>query len=269
MYRLGLLILLLGLAGPAYAETIRVGGLGAATKLLPVLFSGRGQQDDTRLKVIPSLGSSGGLRALSADALDMAISGRPLNSDELKQGMKVAAAIRTPFVLVTSHPKPNELKSTDIAAIFRAPRANWADGSLIRVIIRPKSDSDTPLLGAMFPGMVSAIEAARGRPDIAIAATDQDNLDAAARIDGSLAGSTLTQVKIELRNLRLIAIDRVAPSLKGLESGAYPFSKTIYFVLPAKAKPDAERLVSFIRSPAARDLLRETDNLIVPDPGVL
>jgi phosphate transport system substrate-binding protein len=121
----------------------------------------------------------------------------------------------------------------------------------------------------MFPGMVSAIEAARGRPDIAIAATDQDNLDAAGRIEGSLAGSTLTQVKTEQRNLRLIAIDGVAPSLPGLESGTYPFSKTIYFVLPAKAKPAAERLLSFIQSPAAQSLLRDTGNLIVANPGVL
>jgi phosphate transport system substrate-binding protein len=269
MYRHGLLILLLSLAGPASADAIRAGGLGAATKLLPVLFSGRVQQDDSRLEVIPSLGSSGGLRALSANAIDIAVSGRPLNADELKQGMRVVATIRTPFVLVTSHPKSDDFESTKIAEIFRAPRATWADGSRIRVILRPKSDSDTPLLSGMFPGMVSAIEAARARPDVSIAATDQDNLDAAERIEGSLAGSTLTQVKIEQRSLRLIAIDGVAPTLPGLESGTYPFSKQIHFVLPAKAKPDAERLVSFIQSQAGQDILRETGNLIVADPGVL
>ena len=67
----------------------------------------------------------------------MAVSGRPLSADELKQGLRVAATIRTPFVLVTSHPKPDDLESTKIAEIFSDPRATWADGSRIRVILLP------------------------------------------------------------------------------------------------------------------------------------
>jgi phosphate transport system substrate-binding protein len=262
-----LVMLLVVLVSPVSAEPLRAGGVGAATKLLPVLFAAFDRNQDIKLEVIPSLGSSGGLRALSENALDIAVSGRPLNSEELKQGMRVAAAVRTPFVLITSHPKPNGLRSTEIAEIFRAQKATWADGSLIRIILRPKSDSDTPILGGMFPAMVAAIEAARGRHDIPIAATDQDNADAAERMEGSLAGATLTQIKTEKRNLRLISIDGVAPSVEGLESGAYPFGKTIYFVLPAKSNPAAERFVAFIQSPTGQALLRETGNILVANPG--
>jgi phosphate transport system substrate-binding protein len=262
-----LAIVMLGLIGPANADTLRAGGLGAVTRLLPVLAAGFAAKQASALEVIPSLGSSGGLRALAEGALDIAVSGRPLNAGELKQGMRVVLAMRTPFVMVTSHPKPNGLNSAEIAEVFRAEKSTWADGSLIRVILRPKSDSDTPILGGMFPGMASALESARTRQDVTVAATDQDNADAAEQIPGSLTGSTLTQIKTEQRPLRLLSIDGVTPSLEALDSGAYPFSKTIYFILPAKNNPSAEAFVAFLRSPAGQAILHDGGNLVIPDSG--
>jgi phosphate transport system substrate-binding protein len=255
LYVLGIL-LLWGLMNPAAAETLRTGGVGAVTKLLPLLYEGFDRDAADKLEVIPGLGSSGGLRALAENALDFAVSGRPLNADELKEGLRVVAAVRTPFVLVTSHVKPNGLKSTEIADIFNAPKATWADGSIIRVIIRPRSDSDTTVLGGMFPGMVSALEAARARQDTTIAATDQDNADAAERIQGSLTGTTLTQMITERRDLRIMAIDAIAPGVEAMEAGTYPFTKTIYFVLPAKRNSLAERFIEFIQSPPGQAMLR-------------
>ena len=257
-----LLVVMLAFTTPVAAETLRAGGVGAATKLLPILFE---KFDDARTEVIPSLGSSGGLRALSEGALDLAVTGRPLTSDEIKQGLTIAAAFRTPFVLATSHPRPNGLKTADVAPIFSAPKALWADGSQIRIILRPKSDSDTMVLIALFPGMASALDAARARHDVPTAATDQDCLDAAENLQDSLAGSTLTQIKTEHRNLRLASIDGIAPSIEALENGSYPFSKTLYFVLPAQKKPDAERFIAFLRSPAGHAALRETG--IIATPG--
>jgi phosphate transport system substrate-binding protein len=249
-------ILLWGLMNPAGAETLRAGGVGAVTMLLPILYEEFDRDGANKLEVIPGMGSSGGLRALAESALDFAVSGRPLSANELKEGLRVVAAVRTPFVLVTSHAKPNDLKSTEIADIFKAPKAMWADGSVTRVILRPKSDSDTTVLGEMFPGMVSAMEAARARQDTTIAATDQDNADAAERIQGSLTGTTLTQMITEKRNLRVVAIDGVAPGVEAMEVGAYPFTKTIFFVLPAKRNAVAERFIAFTQSSNGQEVLR-------------
>ncbi len=262
-----LAIVMLGLIGPANADTLRAGGLGATTQLLPALFAsfaGTQPGSGSAIEVIPSLGSSGGLRALAEGALDIAVSGRPLNATELKQGMKAVVSMRTPFVMVTSHPSPNGLKSNEIAELFGAHKSAWGDGSPIRVILRPKSDTDTMILGGLFPGMVAALEAARTRHDVPVAATDQDNASAAERIAGSLTGSTLTQIKTERRPLRLVSVDGVAPTLEALENGTYPFSKTIYFVLPARPNPRAEGFMAFLQSPAGRAMLRDHGNLLMP-----
>jgi phosphate transport system substrate-binding protein len=249
----------------ASTETLRIGGMGSAMAALPGVFTAFDPSQEDKLEVIHSLGSSGALRAVAEGVLDIAVSGRALTRDEIAQGLTQAAEIRTPFVLVTSQPRPNGFKSSEVAEIFKSRRPAWADGSLIRIIVRPKSDSDTTVLGGMFPGMAAAIEEVRRRPEIPMAATDQDNADMAERIPGSLTAATLSQVKMERRNLRFVAIDGVEPSLDHLESGTYPFAKAIYFVLPAKRKPLAERFVAFLGSPAGRAALRATGNLPAAD----
>jgi phosphate transport system substrate-binding protein len=253
------------LSSAAPANTLRFGGAGAATGFLPELFAPFERSDGTKLKLIPSLGSGGGLRALEDGVLDVAVSGRPLTPAELKQGLIQAVSVRTLFVLVTSHPRPNGLNSKDIADIFKAQKAAWADGTPIRIILRPKSDSDTEVLGGMFPGMAAAIEEARRRPDIPVTATDQDNASMAERVPGSLAGSTFTQIKTERRNLRMVAIDGAEPSLENFQRGAYPYGRLLFFVLPARKAPTAERFIGFLRSPEGQATLQATGNLLIGD----
>ena len=107
---------LFGACAPVSADTLRVGGTGAASAMLPLIFAAYGRD---QVDVIPSLGTSGGLRALADGVLDIAVSGRPLKSEESARGLTQAAAIRTPFVLVTSLPQPNGLKSAEIADLYK------------------------------------------------------------------------------------------------------------------------------------------------------
>lgn len=256
---------LLALSTGASADTLRMGGTGAATAFLPELFAAFERSQGITLKLIPSLGSSGGLRALQDGVLDVAVSGRALKPRELKTGLTQAVMIHTPFVLVTSLARPNGLKSTDIAGIFKSQTATWADGTPVRIILRPKGDSDTPILGEMFPGMAAALDEARRRPDVPVAATDQDNASLAERMPGSLAGSSFTQIKMERRNLRFVAIDGAEPSIDNFQSGAYPFGRPLFFVLPARKTPAADRLIAFLRSPEGAAALRATGNLLTVD----
>jgi phosphate transport system substrate-binding protein len=253
------------IANSASADTLRAGGIGASTAMLPPLFAVFNRNSEHKLEVIPALGSSGGLRAAADGVLDIAMSGRAIKPDEEAQGLTQALAVRTPFVLVTSRSHPAGQKSADVANLYMSPKAAWPDGSPIRIILRPVSDSDTPALRAMFPGMVPALEAAHKRSDIPTAATDQDNADLAERILGSLTTSTLTQIQMERRKLSIIPIDGIEPSLENLEHGAYPFAKTLYFILPAKKNPVAERFIAFLKTPEGQAALAATGNLPAND----
>jgi phosphate transport system substrate-binding protein len=255
---IGAAVAILATINPAAADVLRVGGTGAATEMMRRLAAMLAD-NELQVEVIPSLGTSGAIRALSDAVLDVAVSGRPLKPEEAARNLTQAAAVRTPFGLATSHRNPNGLKSVEIAEIFALGKARWADNSPIRAILRPRSDSDTALLGSLFPGMSAALEAARKRPDVPTGATDQDqdNADLAERVPGSLAGASLTQVMLEKRNLRFVVIDGVEPTLANFESGKYVYAKTMHFVISETPKPAVLRLIAFLKSPAGVRALRE------------
>ena len=194
---LAALVLLAGMPAAdaaAASKTLRMGGTGSSIGMLrQVGGEFAAAAGGVKIIVIPSLGSSGGIHALADGKLDVAVSARPLKPAEAAKGLRQVLVLRTAYVLATSHRKPNGLKTADLPKIFSASKPTWADGTPIRLILRPRSETDTKLLGKLFPGMDKAIEDLRRRAEVPIAATDQDNADMAERLPGSLTGTTLTQ----------------------------------------------------------------------------
>jgi phosphate transport system substrate-binding protein len=247
------------------AERLRVGGTGSTNELVKSLSPLFALESGITLELIASLGTGGGNKAVADGVIDLCISGRPLNPAEAARGLAAVVQLHTPFGLVTSHPNPNGFKSSEIAQFYRSEKSVWADGKPMRIVLRPTNESDTAVLGNMFPGMSAAIASVRDRPDLSVAATDQDNADMAEKTTGSLVGATLTQVLMEKRNLRFVAIDGVAPSLETYEKGTYPFGKTLYLVVGPKKSPAVARFLTFLRSPEATAAFREGGVLLSPE----
>lgn len=249
----------------AAAETMQVGGTGAAQAIFEQLGALFTKQTGIAVEVIPHLGSSGGIRAVGDGTLDVGVSGRGLKPDEVAKGLSVALTLQTPFVLVTSDKRPNGLARTEVAAFYRNAKAAWADGTPLRPVLRPKSDSDTTVMSELFPGWEAAAEDARKRPEVATAATDQDNADVAERIPGSLTGMTLLQFNTEQRRLRLVVIDGVEPSLGAFEAGSYPFEKKLFVVVTGQPNATRDRFLAFLRSAESRKVFREAGALVIAE----
>jgi phosphate transport system substrate-binding protein len=241
---------------PAFARTLKVGGTGAVTELLRQLAPAFKDDSGIELDVVPGLGTSGANSATIDGKLGLAVAGRDLREKELAKGLKVVATLRTPFGLVTSRPGPDGLKSTEVAAFYRADKPVWPDGMPVLLTLRPVDESDNIVLGSLFPGMAEALQHLRQRRDLSVAATDQDNADAAERVKGSLVAASLVQILTEKRNLRFLAIDGVMPSLEAYENGSYPYGKALYVIAPSAMSPEAEAFVAFLAKPATTALLR-------------
>jgi phosphate transport system substrate-binding protein len=259
------------LAGPLFvgngaaAETLRLGGTGSAIGMLHQVGAEFTAAAGGKIDVIPSLGSTGAIRALTDGVIDIAVSARPLKADEAAAGLHQVTVMRTAYVLATSHRTPNALKSADLPRIFAAEKAAWADGTPMRIMLRPRSETDTALLGEMFAGMDTAIEAARRRAEVPTAATDQDNTAMAERIPGSLTGTTMAQLKTEPPDLRIVQLDGLDPTLANVESGAYPFVKSLYFILRSSGGAQARQFMDFLRSPPGIKALRDTETVLAAE----
>ncbi|MBA3518467.1 MAG: substrate-binding domain-containing protein [Rhizobiales bacterium] len=159
-----------------------MGGTGSGLELLRTLGNAYTlEHPEVTVEIVPSLGTSGGLSALADRIIDLAVSARPLKPEEAEKGLKEVTSARTPFLLVTSRDDPDRFRAADVAPIFGEPEPTWANGDPLRVVLRPESEADSRLLQEFFPGMPEAIQKARSRPEIPVAATDQDNAKIAER----------------------------------------------------------------------------------------
>lgn len=242
--------------GPASGATLKVGGTGAATELLKQLVTPFEAETGIVLEVIVGLGTSGANNALADGKLGIAFSGRHLRDKEAARGLEEVAGFRTPFGLVTSREGPDSLKRSEIAALYRSDKPVWPDGTPILITLRPIDESDNGALGELSPGMTEALVHLRKRPDLSIAATDQDNADVAERVKGSLTGASLVQILSEKRNLRFVSIDGVGATLENYQNGSYPYAKPLYVVVPSAVSADARAFIAFLATPATEVLLR-------------
>jgi phosphate transport system substrate-binding protein len=241
---------------PATAETLKIGGTGAVTALLGEMAPAFTADTGMALQVVPGLGTSGAINAVADGKLGMAFSGRPLRDKEVARGLKAVATWRTPFGFVTSRAAPNNFDKAWIAELYRADRPLWPDGTPILIHLRPSDESDNAVLGESFPGMTEALQGLRKRPDLSVAATDQDNAEMAEKVKGSLTAATLTQIISEKRKLTFVSIDGVAVTLENYEKGSYPYAKSLYVIVPAVVSPAVQTLITFLTQPAGESLMR-------------
>lgn len=251
---------------PSFAEILRIGGTGTSLGLIKAAADSFAKtHPGVEFNLPPSLCSTGGIGAVAAGALDIATTSRALRPDERDMGLTEIPYAKTPFLLVTSRKDVRfAIQRAELAAIFGRNQLAWPDGAAIRIVLRPEGETDTALLKMYFPGMSEALANARRVRGIPIAQSDQENLAMAARIPGSLAVTSLTTVVTEGLRLTPLALDGVAPTLQNLESGAYPLSKTLYFVIGPDPSPLALEFIRFLGSPEGHRILRHTGNAPLP-----
>ncbi len=255
----------------SFAATLKIGGTGAALGTMRILADEFVRTRPDISVVIPdSLGSGGGIKAVLAGALDIALTSRQLKPKEQNAGAKSTRYATTPFVLVTPVSPSNAapgLTSEELVKAFSGEPVHWSDGTPIRIILRNEKDSSTKILISAFEGMDAALVRARATPGIPVAYTEQDNMDLAETLPGALTTGSLTVIFAENRSLTPIAIDGVRPTLESLADGAYPISKSLYLVTGPKMSQVALDFFRFVQSTEGAAILRKTGNLAVSSEG--
>jgi phosphate transport system substrate-binding protein len=261
---LGAVMLAVVFAVPAAAATLRMGGTGSATEPLRLIGARFTLKSGIPVEVVPGLGSAGGISAAAEGVLQLAVSGRALSPSEEARDLTSVLTVCTPYVLASSNPSPGSFKSDAVAAIYTQTAPKWPDGTPIRIVLRPKAESDNATMIALFPGMDQGLAQTRTRASIPVGSTDQENADLAVQIPGSLIGSTYAQILTEHRALNFVAINGVLPDIGAMESGRYPFAKRLQTIVARRPTPETVAFLEFLNSPEGVQAMR--DSGIVPCP---
>jgi phosphate transport system substrate-binding protein len=244
-------------------EVVRIGGAGSGLSVMKILAEAfEKTHPGTKIRVLPSLGSSGGIKALLHGALDVAISGRTLKSEESKSGAVAVECARTPFVFaVHKNVTKTDVTTRELEMIYKGQMLKWPDGTRIRLVLRPAGDTDTAIVKNISKEMEQAVKASSSRPDMIVAVTDQEAADAVARIPGAFGGTTLAQTETEDHPVKLLSFNGITPTLGALAKGSYPLAKPLCLVTAPTTSAPALQFIRFIRSPQGRAILAKYGTL--------
>lgn len=241
------------------ADTINIGGSGGGLVLFDILGASFAKHDPSgRIEIIPSLGSAGGISAVAAGVIDVAISWRKLNAKETLLPVMEAEILETPYVFDTTHPKIGTIRTDDLPKIHSGDVAAWPDGSPLRLILRPKSDANSIYVTKNIPGMPEAFEKVLRRRDIPSAAPDTDNIALADKIDGVLAGMSLLQLRSsDHSRLRALALNEIQPSISSMRDGSYPYVLQMHLMVSRTPSPLVERFLKYLKGSEAESIINQ------------
>lgn len=247
----------------ARAETLEIGGTGAALGTMRVLLEAFTKSEpEVSGKVLPSLGSGGGIKALVSGAIDLAVSARPLKDKERAAGVTAIKYGTTAIVFAVPENNPTTgLSTANLLAIYRGARQTWPDGTRVRLVLRPKSETDTKLVERYIPEIEPLWQSLKRDPGIPIAYTDQQTADQIQALPGGLGTTALSLIRAEARPLKALALDGISANEATLADGSYPMTKSFYFVVKGEPDPLIGRFLAFVRSPEGQKLLRRTGHL--------
>lgn len=263
---LGSALLVSAPIGPAAAgepSTIRIGGTGSGLGAI-TMVAGSFMEANPGIEVIvlPSLGSGGGIKALLAGKIDVAVSARPLTDDEKAEKLVAWEYARTPLVFATRLDTPAGAVTLDqIAGIYAGETTTWPDGARLRLVMRPATEADTVFLRGLSPEMKKAVEAATANPSLFVAINDQDNASAIEKIRGSLGLISLAQLLSEGRKIKALTLDGLHGSVEALQKGEYPHAKSLYLIVRSPPSDTAEAFLRFVGSADGERILSSVGNL--------
>ena len=269
-----LLVTLVSLLAPSPVvhaqQPLRVGGTGSAVAAMTRLGAAAAAQDlALRVRVLPSLGSTGAIQAVADGVIDLGMIGRPLRDGERALGVVERVVARTPFVFaVGPQVSAASITTEDLVAYYRGTRITWPDGQRVRPVLRPDHDADTEILRAIAPEVSAAMVAASHRAGMILAVTNTECNEILARSPGSVGPTTLLQLRSEAHPLRPLVWNGSTPTLENLAAGRYPLEKTIRLVFRAHPTEPVRRFLAFLASPAGRDLLRDLGALPLDFPPI-
>jgi phosphate transport system substrate-binding protein len=212
---------------------------------------------EVAIEVLPSLGTSGGSRAVKAGAIDLAVASRSLTEKE-QAGVKSHFLGKSPFVFAV-HPETRiaDVTLSQVARIYDGSMANWRDGSRIRRILRPVDDADWQYMRTLSPELARALDVAQSTNGLQLSITDTDAVDYLERTEGSFGPTTLAMVLAEKRKVKVLSFEGRQPGNSEPGGQPYPLMKSYLLLTSSKSSPEIEGFIDFIHSDSGREILAQ------------
>ncbi len=248
------LLLLLGANG-VRAETLVIAGTGDSQNLLRRLApTFESQHPGVTVKIPDSIGSRGGIRAVTAGQADLGRTSQPLQPSEATGLVEYRFAI-SPIIFV-AHPsveRVTNITSAQIVDIYAGRIDNWSqlNGPRHRLyaVDREQGDSSRSVLESKLAGFAVLKSTAK------IFFSTPETVE--ALVHNPYAFGYLPLPEVAQTDIKQLSVEGVNASTENVISGRYPYTTDFYIVSKGGAVGSAQAFINFLYSEPAKKIMRE------------
>jgi phosphate transport system substrate-binding protein len=248
-------------------EKLIITGTGSGIGVMKRMADGfQRRHPNVTFSILPSIGSTGGIKAVKEGKIDIGLSARALKPEERIPGIIEEVYGRTAFIFGVQESNPIEgLRLTEIEEIYAGKRRTWSDGRPIRMILRPLYDAYSAFLAGINPGMKSASEQAHSIPGVFVGMTDREAAIQIERTPGSFGTTTAAIVAAERLKVKALFVGGVSPTLPNVSAGKYPYAMTMSVIYKRDKYMGAVKdFIDFLFSNDGRKLLSANGHVTLP-----
>jgi len=255
-----LLSLFLGFSpGAVGAETLEIPGTGACEVLLRALAEAFNVNRTDRVMVPPSIGSSGGIRAVIGDQAIMARVAQPLKDQEKAHGLRYLVFSRDLVIFAGgARVMVKNLTQAQLLDIYAGKITDWRElgggPAPIRVLARQPGDSSLLVIQEHLPEFRN-ITFPQG---VKMPHTDPKMLQLVEKYKYSIAWLTFSALKGTQATIHPLALDGIAPTPENARSGKYQLICDYALVFKeTRLNNLARSFIDFIFSKPAQQLMKQ------------
>lgn len=253
--RAGLVLALGVLTAPTLAfssqDGLTVVGTGDGLEMLREIGEGfSAQHPDIKLSIPPSIGSGGGIAAVSSDEERLARVARPLKESEKAVELEYKPFAKIPSAFfVNPSVGVDAVSSKDLYRLYSGEIRNWSEigGADLRVRLVRREDADSTLqvLRGSMPGWNDLQISPRSKT----AVTTQDAIETARTVEGAIGFGPYSRLLEE--GLVILKIDGNHPM-----DEAYPSAVTLALIYKEKRMDnEMKAFIDYASSADARALI--------------
>ena len=254
------------------SDILRIAGSGSCIPLTGLLAEKFMEANpDKKAMVYDSIGSTGGVRAVRAGDIDIALMSRPLNrSEKNAASLRVVPLARIAAVVaVNTSAGVDSISRQELEDIFMGKKKVWSNGTPIVVLQREKGDSSHAAIGSVIEdfGRINMDAYREGKWRILF--KDQQMISALAGTTGAIGITDAGIVRFSgSKFISMLAYENQPPTAENLEQGTYPFYKDLSFVVVSGTGDErVEAFLDFVRTDAAQEALLTMGYIPMPQGG--
>lgn len=252
-------VLVLLLALPAGAETIKLAGSGGMIALMTELAKAYMAKypGDVIDVMQQSIEAKGGIMGVYDGRLDIGMSARLLKRDEIALGLSPVEIARVAGVIAVHADSVNvkALKTAEVCGIYSGKIRNWKElggaDAPIRAFTKPDADSTKLVMRSGIDCFGALTEA----PSVVVMPKAEDMYHALMNNPNSVGITDMVAVENSRGKLRGLALGGVEPSETNVKSGKWPVIK--HYMLVTKGEPQglARKFIDFVRGPEGSKII--------------